>query len=292
MNDTPIDAGITGMGVLALEVCAEQSGGRLALERDEAEALGGELALDLRRLLPGVEVLDGAFAGAHFDPSELLRPGWPVHAALAELVERAPGRERGRVFAFGAHDGRMPTPLLQPDPQLAGGLLRLLPFVLVGDADPVATIGQAMEERLLDTGMAAAGLALQAQSRFGLLLEHARFMSLHDLCALTAMQYQHAGLEPVWQLIEAALLAPDSEEWLRADDEPLAMFHHGQVRIGDPDFGHWRMSSGLDDELGWQQHLRRVRQLAAIVGAHGVAVERVPLRTGEDAEQALRRPLQ
>jgi hypothetical protein len=277
------------LGVLALEVAAEQSGGALCLPRTEAEALAADLAFDLQRLLPGVAALDGVFAGAHYDPAELLRPGWPVHAMLAELATRVPGDPGGRVIAFGALGQQMPTPLLQPDPALAGGLLRLLPFALVGAAEQVATIGAEMEQRLLDTGMAAAGTALAAQSRFGLLLEHARFMSLHDLCALTAMQYQHAGLEGVWGLLEAALLAPDSEEWLRAPEEPLARFHDGLVRIADPDFAAWQASGGpAGDEAGYQAARRRVRQLAAILGAHGIAVERVPLGAGEDTEALLR----
>lgn len=276
------------LGVLALEVAADQAAGMLCLPREPAEALAAELAFDLQRLLPGVAALDGVFAGAHFDPAELLRPGWPVHAALADLAERVPGEAGGRVIAFGAHGERMPTPLLQPDPALAGGLLRLLPFALVGAPAQVAAIGRDMEERLLDTGMAAAGTALSAQSRFGLLLEHARFMSLHDLCALTAMQYQHAGLEGVWRLLEAALLAPDSEEWLRADGEPLARYHDGQVRIADPEAAAWFAGAAPGaGEADYVAARRRVRQVAAILGAHGVAVERMPVAAGEDPETLL-----
>jgi len=279
------------LGALALEVAADQPGGRLCLSREQADLLAADLALDLQRLLPGVAELDGAFACAHFDPAELLRPGWPVHAALAELAGTAPGERGGRLIVFGAQDGRMPTPLLQPDPAFAGGLLRLLPFALLGEADAVARVGRSMEERLLDSGMAAASLALQAQSRFGLVLEHARFLSVHDLCAMTAMQYQHAGLEPLWQLIEAALLAPEAEEWMRVDGEPLALYHGGQVRIADADYGSWRASLAdpdAADDAGFLQHRRRVRQLLAIVGAHGIPVERVPVMAGEDAEQSLR----
>lgn len=277
-------------GVLALEVAADPpagSAGALCLSREQADALAGDLAFDLQRLLPGVAALDGVFAGAHFDPAELLRPGWPVHTALAELADRVPGDPGGRVIAFGAHDARMPTPLLQPDPALAGGLLRLLPFALIGAPEQVASIGREMEERLLDTGMAAAGTALSTQSRFGLLLEHARFMTLHDLCALTAMQYQHAGLDGVWRLLEAALLAPDGEEWLRTDDEPLARYHDGQVRIADPALDAWLAAHPGASDVDYDSARRRVRQLAAILGAHGVAVERVPVGSGEDPEALL-----
>jgi hypothetical protein len=280
-------------GALALEVSAEPADGRLCLARDQAEPLAAELAADLQRLLPGIERLDGVdgvFVGAHFDPAELLRPGWPVHTALAELAARVPGEPGGRVIAFGAEGGRMPTALLQPDPQFAGGLLRLLPFALLGPPGSVAAVGRMIEERLLDTGMAGAGLALHTQSRFGLQLEHARFLSLHDLCAMVSMQYRHAGLAELWRLIETALLAPAEDCWLRQPGAPLALLHGGQLRIADPDYAAWceRLAAPEQaSEAGFAGMRRQIRQLIAVAGAHGIASERVPVAAGQDAEAAL-----
>lgn len=271
-------------GALALELGPEQGETRSVLERAEAERLAGYIARDLARLLPGVEALDGVFGAALFDPAELLRPAWPVHAALVGLGEAAVGARGGRVIAFGASQGRMPVPELQPDPRLAGGLLRLLPFALVGEPEAVREVGQQMEERLLETGMAQAHTALEAQSGFGLALEHARFMSLHDLCALTAAQYQHAGLDAQWRLIEAALLAPDSLEWLELPNGLCALHIGGQVRIAEAEASAWR---GLNAEGSFEAYRLALRQLIAILGAHGIAVERLPQQAGDEARQLL-----
>ena len=262
-------------GVLALELAADSAVARTCLDRVGADALGAELALDLQRLLPGVEALDGAFAGAHYDPAELLRPGWPVHAALAELVARLPPATGGRLAVFAAEDDGMPLPVLQPDPALGIGPLRVLPFCLAGEPAQAAAIGQRMEARLLDTGMAAAATALRTQALFGLQLEHARFMSLHDLCALTAMQYRHAGLEPLWRLLEAALLAPDGEETVQDAGEPVARYRDGEVRIAVP----------AEEPAEARQ---RRRQYRAVLTAHGIAVRELAAGAGDDPLSVLR----
>ncbi|MFA5683346.1 MAG: hypothetical protein WCZ65_00740 [Lysobacteraceae bacterium] len=273
---------IHSFGVLALELSVDGDAGRVVLERDAAQALSAALGDDLRRLLPGVEALDAGIAAAGFDPAELLRPGWPVHAALGELTTAAPGRRGGRLIVFGGHEGRMAAPALQPDPALAGAALRLLPFSLGGEAAAIAAVSRHMEERLLDQGMASAELALQCQDAFGLRLEHARWMSLHDLCAMTAMQYQHAGMEGCWRLIEAALLAPDGEEWLREAGEPLALYRQGQVGIAEPP----------DDDADAEELRWRARRMQAVLAAHGIRATRHAVAAGGDAEATLRPSLQ
>lgn len=259
---------VHAFGALALETAAPPP--RAVLARASAEALGRHVASDLPRVLPGVERVDLVLAGAHFDPAELLRPGWPVHAALAELAQRVPGTQRGRVIALGAHEDAMPLPALQPDARLQGGPLRVLPFVLLGAADDIAALGAAMEERLLETGMAGAATALFAQQAFGAALEHVRYLSLHDLLAMIALQYEHAGLPALWPLIEAALLAPGSEEWLDAPPEPRMRYAAGEVT--------------LEPEPADAPRALRLRrgQLRAVLEAHGIPVRisapRDPLR--------------
>lgn len=278
------------LGALALELSAGGEAPRSTLERAEAERLAGLLARDLGKLLPGAERLDGAFAAALYDPAELLRPGWPVHSALTEVAELAPGARGGRVIAVGSHQGQMPHASLQPDTQFEGGLLRLLPFALVGEAEDALAVGQLMEERLLDTGMAHASTALEAQSGFGATLEHARYLSIHDLCALIAHQYQHAGLSEIWQLVEAALLTPDSVEWLENEDGLVAVGRGQQVRIADPSPSIWRHRFGsqhADIEAAWRRYQTAMRQLMVILAAHGIGVEKVPLGMDEDPRQLL-----
>ena len=282
-------------GALALETATPPT--RLGLSRDAAQELAQHVADDLQRLLPDAPAFDLAFAALHYDPAELLRPGWPLHAALAGLAARAPGAGRGRVIAFGqADDGTPPLPALAPEPALQGGPLRLLPFVLLGDAERSRAMAARMEEALLETGMAGAATALYAQQALGTRLEHARYMTLHDLCALTALQYEHAGLAPLWPLLEAALLGTGhGEVWLDAPPEPLLRYGDGEVRLADCDRAAW-LAAGLapahaSDErrlaAAFQQHQARLRQFAAVLAAHGITPRVLPVRANESVRARL-----
>src|SRR5699024_8064726 len=135
-------------GVLALELAPGEQPQRLSLERDEAEVLAGFMADDLRGLLPGAEEGKLVVAGAHFDSTELLRPGFPVFTTLDGLAARL----EGGVLAFGARDGHMPAKPLVPDPALAGGALRLLPWTIMVNPQLAETLGPAMEVELVGRG--------------------------------------------------------------------------------------------------------------------------------------------
>src|SRR3954454_20828480 len=101
------------MGVFALELSGGNAPTCAALSQEQTGRLVELLARDLDKLVPGASALDLVSAAAHFDPAEVLRPGWPLHRRLDELRQRAPGREQGpRVIAFGAdHEGVVPLPL-------------------------------------------------------------------------------------------------------------------------------------------------------------------------------------
>jgi hypothetical protein len=160
----------------------------------QAGALAEHVGRDLAKLVPELRGLDLAFAAAHFDPAEVLRPGWPVHQRLIELHARAPGRDQGpRLLAFGADaDGEVPMPM-QADPALAGGSLRVLPFIVTGD-EALVTGRRRDGGKLLALGMAQPDTALLAQDAFGAQIEHARYLTVHDLAAMMSMQYDNQGL--------------------------------------------------------------------------------------------------
>ena len=67
------------MGVFALEQVGGTAPDHAALRQQAAGQLAELLARDLEKLVPGASALDLAFAAAHFDPAEALRPGWPMH---------------------------------------------------------------------------------------------------------------------------------------------------------------------------------------------------------------------
>ena len=281
-------------GAFALELAGGAAPGQAALRPEQAGELAARMGRDLATLVEGVSGLDLVLAAAHFDPAEALRPGWPLHRRLQELHARAPGRGEGpRVLAFGADaDGTVPMPL-QADPALAGGGLRVLPFVLAGPAAAVATVADALEEKLLALGMAQPDTALAAQDGFAARIEHARYLSVHDLAAMMAMQYDNQGLAPLWNLVEAALLAPQAVEWLDQGVEPLLRLENGEVRMAlfDPAgwCAHYQGGDGDCDRLQrvYEHFLARQRQFAAVLEAHGLPVLYVHCDATADARTQL-----
>ncbi len=279
------------LGALALECSAPLA--HLSLPRAEAAQLGDHVAGDLARLLRDVEKLDLAVAAAAFDPSELLRPGWPVHEALAELVRRAPASGGPRVLGFGNHDGRMP-PALAPDPALRDGPLRLVPFVLRGESAAIEAMRQRIEEVLLNKGMAQAATSFFVQKAFNAALEHVRFLSLDDLVAMISLQYEHVGLAPLWPLIEAALFTPEREVWLDAPPEPLLRWDGEKVRMAELDPPTWRARgyapAGISEgriELAWKHFRMRQQQYAAVLAAHAIALQLDPVAPTREPRAAL-----
>lgn len=283
------------LGVLALELSDDSTPARGALGQAAAGELAKLLGRDLGALVPGARDLDLSFAAAHFDPAELLRPGWPVHRRLDELRVRAPQAGQGpRIIAFGADaSGAVPLPF-QSDPQLAGGRLRVLPYLFVGEPAATEAVAAHMESMLIDLGMVQADTALCAQDAFGARIEHARYLTLHDLLAMTALQYSNQGLEPLWELLETALLAPESDAWLDAPPEPLLRHVDGQVRVAmlTPEDWRRRCAAGESDDArlaqGFAMYQARQRQLSAVLQAHGVDVVAVEVASGQNPVAALR----
>jgi len=286
--------GMTAIGVLALELAGGTAPTRAALSPGQAGALAERVGRDLAQWVPRVRELELSLAAAHFDPAEVLRPGWPLHRRLDELRARAPGRDEGpRLLAFGADaQGEVPLPF-QADAGLGGGSLRVLPFLLSGSPEVVAEVAEALEEVLLAQGMAQADTALLAQDAFGAQIEHARYLTVHDLAAMMSMQYDNQGLAALWPLLEAALLAPQGSEWLADAPEPLLRYTGGEVRMAlfDPAgwCAHYRQDRADCDRLKplYEQYLARQRQMAAVLEAHGVPVLYVHVEPGQDARAAL-----
>jgi hypothetical protein len=287
------------LGALALELRGDAAIASDRLAQAGAGALAGLIAQDLARFAAQAATLELVTVGAHYDPVELLRPGWPLHLELDQLAARAPrtSGEGGRIIAFGAHDAQLPG-ALTPSPEFAGGPLRLVPFVLGGNADVAAAVGDVFERELLERGMAGAATALAAQDAFGLQVEHARYLTAHDLAAMMALQYEHAGLAPLWPVLETALLEPATEAWLDAPPEPLVRYVEGEARIALFSPQAWQARYAADaacdnDDARERLHRqfghfeRRQRQLAAVLGAHGVPVQFVHCDAGVDCRAAL-----
>lgn len=265
-------------GLLALELSPGTPASHATLSVGDAERLGTLIAGDLRPWCAPHRDIDISLAGALFDPVEILRPLWPVHAELARLSHLAPKSSGARLLCLGADDGRMPAGL-QPEPDYRNGPLRWMPFVISGPAEQLLPVQNGMEAELMERGMAGAATALLCQELFGAAIEHARYMTLHDGVAMMAMQYGHNGLEPVWPLIETALFAPEQSAWLDSEPEPLIYLNQGIGHIAMLDYHQWAIAqpdasikSGEQLETRFQMYQMRQRQLAALLQAHGLEV--------------------
>jgi hypothetical protein len=285
---------IYSYGVLALELCPGQQMQKTTLDVSEASNLGALLAEDLRQWIAPHTDIDITMAGACFDPVEILRPLWPIHKELARLTHLAPKSMEARLLCFGAEQ-RMPEGL-QPQVDFQSGPLRLIPYVLSGPAASITLVQNHMEAELMERGMAGAATALLAQQQFSVAIEHARYMTLHDVVALMAMQYQHNGLEPVWPMIETALFAPQQTVWLDAAPEPLIFFKGNTAHIAMLDCHQWAlMQANLNDksceqlEAQFQMFQMRQRQIAALLEAHGIEVHFDFCADAKTARQTLQR---
>jgi hypothetical protein len=289
-------------GALALELVPGSAVARAVLDQPAAGELAALVARDLSRFDDRSAELDLGLLGAAFDPVELLRPRWPLHRELERLVAQAPGAGLPRVIVFADRDGRLPENL-QPQAEFGGGALRLVPWLLRGPRGQVEPIAAGFEgtqpgRGLLETGMAGADTALCAQAVFGAQVEHARYLTLHDLAALIAMQYENVGLGTAWPLIETALLAPGEEHWLDAPPEPLVRLAGGEARIALFDDEGWAASGFAPNRdhdaarMGrdFDRFQMRQRQLAALLQAHGLNVRFDHCAAGKDPRQVLSEP--
>lgn len=251
--------------VLAMELTEGARPARNCLDREQAASLATLIADDLRALLPEVEHARLAVAGAHFDTAELLRPTFPVFATVQELASRL----NGEVVAFGAHEGRMPAQALQPDPSLAGAALRLIPWTLLASPTRVNALGQAMEVELVGRGEVSTRTADFLMRALDVPLQHARYLTRHDLMALICVQYEHVNLAPLWSLLEAALLSADSEESVLSARGLELRYADAQVHAQTPTA--WlaaQTSSGETLTHALAGVIFELRQYAAMLSAH------------------------
>ena len=267
--------------VLALEIAAGQTPPRLTLTRDEADQLAGHVATDLRGLVPQVDTARLALAGALFDPVELLRPNFPVWNTLGDLARRVPRGQLENVVAFGSNDGQMPAPALEPSPHYADGPMRLLPLSLLVPAEQAEALSEQWELQLIGRGEAGAPTADWLMRTLGVPLEHVRYLTRHDLMALTCVQYEHVNLAPLWALLEAALLTPDRDE--SAMSARGLGWHYAQGTLTAQSPAQWLATQ--HGEPPQRAHdfagiVFELRQYAALLDAH-----QLPLAmAGDDSE--------
>jgi hypothetical protein len=78
------------------------------LEATQAEQMLAHLAADMQALLPDISRCGLIAAGALYDQTQVLRPGYPVFAALEATATPGAGRFQPGLVSIGGTGGRMP----------------------------------------------------------------------------------------------------------------------------------------------------------------------------------------
>ena len=262
---------------LALELSEGQTPAQCTLGRDQAADLARLIAADLHALLPMVDEARLAVAGSLLDTVELLRPGFPVWAAIEELARRVPRSHLGNVVAFGHHEGQMPAPVLEPAAEFAEGPLRLLPMSLLAPAELATDLSTAVEDQLIGQGEAGKLTADWLMRNLGMRLDHARYLSRNDVLAMASAQYSSVNLAALWDVLETALLSPDQATTaLSARGLPL-QFSGGRVLAQSP--ARWLAEQ--EGEAAQRAHdfagiLFELRQYGVLLDAHRVPLHLQP----------------
>jgi len=256
----------------------------------DAEQLLAHLAADLQALLPEVSQCSLVAAGALYDQTQILRPGFPVFAALEAAAEQAGGEPfKPGLIGIGARDGRMPASDLEPFADIPLGLLQLLPVVIQGPPEPVKQLADMTEYRFLEEGQLSAHSAAWLQSAFGVSIQHARLMTLTDLNAMLHLQLEHFGFLPMWELLDAALNQPEQAVTVTSSGGKQWEWRDGAVHTAFETFDHWAVE-GMGAALqagrmalaaGYAEWTRELRQYLTTLRAHGLPVQLHLPGTGE-----------
>jgi len=260
------------------------------LSPTDSEQMLSHIAADLQALFPDISQCSLVAAGALYDQTQILRPGYPVFAALEAAAAQAGGEPfKPGLVSIGARDGRMPASDLEPFSDIPLGLLQLLPVVIVGPAERVKELTAMTEYRFLEEGQLSAHSAAWLQSAFGVSVQHARLMTLADLNALLHLQLEHYGFLPLWELLDAALNRPEKPLTVASSSGKSWEWREGVVRTAFETFDHWAgqgmgaamPASRMALAAGYAQWTREMRQYLTTLRAHGLTVQLHLPDTGE-----------
>lgn len=274
----------TARALIAIEVDPTRSLPRLApLDRENAEKLGDAVAEDWQKMLPQAAECALVMAGAVYDQTQVLSPGFPLYRTLTELYEgQLQGEFEPAFMALGAADGAMPRPQLQPALERLTGPMLIVPLAVVGPESKVIELARAMEETLVANGQVSANTALALNATFGFDLVHAQYLTTNDLAAMLSLQLSNVGLPELWDLLEGALYAPDEPLWIETEAGGQLALIEGHAEALFQSFDQWAAGPGKthdDEELAhrYASYLRTQRQVTVTLNAHGVPVRVFPL---------------
>jgi hypothetical protein len=157
--------------------------------------------------------------------------------------------------------------------------MRYLPLLIEAEAGYADALGTRLEQVLANAGEASAECADVLMRGYGLRLQHARYMSLTDLLALTCVQYEHAGFAAHWPLLEAALLTPARREQATSPRGARWQWTGTHVALETPRAFIARTQPPADARVhAYAAAVFELRQAAALLRAHAL-----PLGALDDA---------
>lgn len=263
------------------------------LERAAAEQVLAHIATDLTSMFPAVSRCSLSMAGALFDQTQVLRPSFPVYAALETLQESSnPGSDfQARLLSVGSRGGQMPVEGLQPFEDIPLGLLQILPLLITAPAEHLDELKDEMEHRFLEHGQVSAHTAKALESQFQISINHARFMTITDLNALLRLQLEYYGFLPMWELLDAAMTGAADMLEIKTPGGLLFKWQDESVHSFFESFDWWCHYGGgaeipADDQQlqnAYANWTREYRRYITMLIAHGVRVSQ-HLPGLEDAE--------
>ena len=263
------------------------------LEKAAAEQVLAHISTDLTSAFPDVSRCSLSMAGALFDQTQVLRPAFPVYAALETLQQSSnPGSDfQARLLSIGSSEGRMPVQDLQPFEDIPLGLLQILPLLVSGPAEYLGGLKVEMEHRFLEHGQVSAHTAKALESQFQISINHARFMTITDLNAMLRLQLEHYGFLPLWELLDAAMTGTADKLEIKTPGGLVFKWQDESVHSYFESFDWWALYGGgakipADDQqlqAAYTDWTREYRRYVTMLRAHGVSVSQ-HLPGLEDAE--------
>ncbi len=249
------------------------------IDKSKTSQLADLVAADLTSLLGDISDFGCLVAGAIYEQPQLLTPDYAVFNALKTMYHKAQtGDDTSRPFqpglmALGASGGQFPETALNPEPNTSAGPMLLIPILLIGeDPEALAELSCRAEEILINQGQVRPETAIALIELFGINPLHARYMTLHDLCAMLSMQLTHIGLPELWSLLDAQLLTGDSVMIESPVGNRFQSTPDG-VNLTYLGFDDWANINDCDtDELisGYARYIRIQRQVVTAMKAHHI----------------------
>lgn len=244
------------------------------LSQDQIRQLNLQISKELQTIIPDLQQCTYTIVGGLYQSSQLLQPGFPIHAQLRQYAHAALKGENNKrnQLVIGAAENQLPEGL-EVDRRIWQTALLYMPFIVITDNHKTIEL---FERQLMHKGMGSRELLIQLQGVLHRKIRHVNFMTVLDLAAMMHNHLQMAGFEPLWSLLEESLFNPHPEAKVKLPQGNE--FYLSKRIIFTPFFTYhfWKNNGpGVATENpqdSYLQYTRLQRQYAATLQEHGLDV--------------------